>query len=101
MSASETIFSMCLQLLCGLNNLHEMESSPLGSNSTYHDIPVPISTQFIRASKKTIEGMIFPHNWARDMTELSRESHILSPPSVKEVFGYLKDLNMKSTRNLE
>eukprot|EP00972_Heterocapsa_arctica_P080483 11859544-Heterocapsa_arctica.AAC.1 len=43
--------------------------------------------------------MIFPGNWASDMTILSRESYIPSPPSVEEVFGYLKDLSRQPARN--
>eukprot|EP00972_Heterocapsa_arctica_P030795 4531905-Heterocapsa_arctica.AAC.1 len=45
--------------------------------------------------------MIFPGNWASDMTTLSRESYNSSPPTVEEVFGYLKELNLQPTKNEE
>eukprot|EP00972_Heterocapsa_arctica_P116150 16451667-Heterocapsa_arctica.AAC.1 len=41
MSASETINLMCLQPLGEPNNQDRKATPPVGSNSTYHDIPVP------------------------------------------------------------
>eukprot|EP00972_Heterocapsa_arctica_P054889 8092724-Heterocapsa_arctica.AAC.1 len=59
------------------------------------------STQFTLANRNTIGSMIFPGNWASEMTILFRESHIPSPPSVEEVFGYLKDLSLQPTKHKE
>eukprot|EP00972_Heterocapsa_arctica_P094376 13917398-Heterocapsa_arctica.AAC.1 len=84
MSASETINLMCLQPLGEPNNQDRKVTPPVGSNSTYHDIPVPVSTQFTFAMKRIVECMIVPDNWARDMSELSRESHIPYRPTVGE-----------------
>eukprot|EP00972_Heterocapsa_arctica_P002973 438249-Heterocapsa_arctica.AAC.1 len=90
-TASETINLMCLQPLGEPSNQDQEITLPPGSNSTYHDIPVPVSTQFTFAMKRIVECMIFPNNRARDMTEGSRTSYIPSRPTVGEGYGYLKE----------
>eukprot|EP00972_Heterocapsa_arctica_P073740 10886693-Heterocapsa_arctica.AAC.1 len=57
-----------------------------GSNSTYHDWPTPVSTQFTLALKRVVECMLLPDNLARDMTEVNRKSHSPSLPTPGEIF---------------
>eukprot|EP00972_Heterocapsa_arctica_P008193 1199411-Heterocapsa_arctica.AAC.1 len=58
-TASETLNLMCFQPPGAPGNTdNEIPYLP-GSNSTYHDVPTPVSTQFTFAMEAVVECMIF------------------------------------------